>query len=49
LIISGEEDTVITKFSEILDSRIDELMVTVLPIKDIDDGQCRLQKSVSRA
>ncbi len=47
LVISGDEDTVISKFSELLDSGLDELMVTMLPIKDADDEQRRLQKAVS--
>jgi alkanesulfonate monooxygenase SsuD/methylene tetrahydromethanopterin reductase-like flavin-dependent oxidoreductase (luciferase family) len=49
LVISGNEDHVILKFSELFDLGIDELMVTVLPIKDIDEEQHRLQKSVGNS
>jgi hypothetical protein len=39
LVISGNEDAVTVRFSELLASGLDELMVTLLPIKDTDDEQ----------
>ena len=47
LVISGNEDTVTARFSELLASGLDELMVTVLPIKDTDDEQLRLMHSIA--
>jgi alkanesulfonate monooxygenase SsuD/methylene tetrahydromethanopterin reductase-like flavin-dependent oxidoreductase (luciferase family) len=47
LVISGNEDTVIAKFSELLASGLDELMVTLLPIKDAGDEQLRLMHSIA--
>jgi hypothetical protein len=47
LVISGNEDTVTARFSELLASGLDELMVNLLPIKDTDDDQLRLMHSVA--
>ena len=47
LVISGNEDTVTARFSELLASGLDELMVTLLPIKDTDDEQFRLMHSIA--
>lgn len=47
LVISGNEDTVTARFSELLASGLDELMVNLLPIKDTDDEQLRLMHSVA--
>ena len=38
LVISGDEDMVTSRFSELLASGLDELMVTMLPIIDADDN-----------
>jgi alkanesulfonate monooxygenase SsuD/methylene tetrahydromethanopterin reductase-like flavin-dependent oxidoreductase (luciferase family) len=45
-VISGNEDTVTARFSELLASGLDELMVTLLPIKDAGDEQFRLMHSI---
>ena len=47
LVISGNEDEVTIRFSELLASGLDELMVTLLPIKDTDDEQVRLMHSIA--
>lgn len=47
LVISGNEDTVTARFSELLASGLDELMVNLLPIKDTDDEQLRLVHSIA--
>jgi alkanesulfonate monooxygenase SsuD/methylene tetrahydromethanopterin reductase-like flavin-dependent oxidoreductase (luciferase family) len=47
LVISGNEDTVTARFSELLASGLDELMVTLLPIKDTGDEQFRLMHSIA--
>jgi hypothetical protein len=47
LVISGNEDAVTVRFSELLASGLDELMVTLLPIKDTDDEQFRLMHSIA--
>jgi hypothetical protein len=49
LVISGNEDTVIARFSEILASGLDELVVTPLPIKDRTDEQFRLMHSIAES
>jgi F420-dependent oxidoreductase-like protein len=46
LVISGNEDTVTARFSELLASGLDELMVTLLPIKDTGE-QFRLMHSIA--
>ena len=46
LVISGNEDTVTARFSELLASGLDELMVTLLPIADTGDEQFRLMDSI---
>jgi len=46
LVISGDEDMVTSRFSELLASGLDELMVTLLPIMDADDEQFRLLHSI---
>jgi|SRR5215208_227159 len=48
LVISGDENMVTARFSELLASGLDELMVTLLPIRDADDEQFRLLHSVGR-
>jgi hypothetical protein len=45
LVISGNEQTVIVGFSELLASGLDELMVTLLLIADTGDEQFRLMHS----
>jgi alkanesulfonate monooxygenase SsuD/methylene tetrahydromethanopterin reductase-like flavin-dependent oxidoreductase (luciferase family) len=47
LVISGNEDTVTARLSELLASGLDELMVNLLPIKDIGDEQLRLMHSIA--
>jgi alkanesulfonate monooxygenase SsuD/methylene tetrahydromethanopterin reductase-like flavin-dependent oxidoreductase (luciferase family) len=47
LVISGNEDTVTARFSDLLASGLDELMVTLLPIKDGGDEQLRLMHSIA--
>jgi alkanesulfonate monooxygenase SsuD/methylene tetrahydromethanopterin reductase-like flavin-dependent oxidoreductase (luciferase family) len=46
LVISGDEDMVTMRFSELLASGLDELMVTLLPIIDADDEQFRLLHAI---
>jgi alkanesulfonate monooxygenase SsuD/methylene tetrahydromethanopterin reductase-like flavin-dependent oxidoreductase (luciferase family) len=46
LVISGDEDMVTSRFSELLASGLDELMVTLLPIIDAGDEQFRLLHSI---
>jgi alkanesulfonate monooxygenase SsuD/methylene tetrahydromethanopterin reductase-like flavin-dependent oxidoreductase (luciferase family) len=47
LVISGNEEAVTARFSELLASGLDELMVTLLPIKDASDEQFRLMHSIA--
>jgi alkanesulfonate monooxygenase SsuD/methylene tetrahydromethanopterin reductase-like flavin-dependent oxidoreductase (luciferase family) len=47
LVISGNEDTVTARFSELLASGLDELMITLLPIADTGDEQFRLMHSIA--
>jgi alkanesulfonate monooxygenase SsuD/methylene tetrahydromethanopterin reductase-like flavin-dependent oxidoreductase (luciferase family) len=49
LVISGNEDTVTARFSELLASGLDELMVTLLPLKDTTDEQFRLMHSIAES
>jgi F420-dependent oxidoreductase-like protein len=42
LVISGGEDTVTARFSELLASGLDELMVTLLPVINANEEQTRL-------
>ena len=42
LVISGNEATVTVRFSELLASGLDELMVTLLPVIDAGDEHARL-------
>jgi alkanesulfonate monooxygenase SsuD/methylene tetrahydromethanopterin reductase-like flavin-dependent oxidoreductase (luciferase family) len=46
LVISGDEEMVNARFSELLTSGLDELMVTLLPIVDAGDEQFRLLHSI---
>ena len=46
LVISGDEEMVTARFSELLASGFDELMVTLLPIIDAGDEQFRLLHSI---
>jgi hypothetical protein len=46
MVISGDELMVIARFSELLSSGLDELMVTMLPVIDSDDEQFRLLHSI---
>lgn len=48
LVISGDEDMVTARFSELLSSGLDELMVTLLPIIDAGDEQLRFLHSIGR-
>ena len=47
LVISGNEDAVTVRLSELLASGLDELMVNLLPIKDTADEQFRLAHSIA--
>jgi alkanesulfonate monooxygenase SsuD/methylene tetrahydromethanopterin reductase-like flavin-dependent oxidoreductase (luciferase family) len=47
LVISGNEDTVTARFSELLASGLGELMVTLLPIVHAADEQFRLLHSIA--
>ena len=49
LVISGNEEIVTARFSELLASGLDELMVTLLPIKRgrHSDEQSRLMHSIA--
>ena len=42
LIVSGNEDTVAEQFTKLMAAGLDELMVTLIPIKDAEDGFTRL-------
>ena len=46
LVIAGNEETVTARFSELLTSGLNELMVTLLPIIDVGDEQTRLLHSI---
>ena len=46
LVISGDEDMVTSRFSELLSSGLDELMVTLLPIIDAGDELFQLLHSI---
>jgi F420-dependent oxidoreductase-like protein len=48
LVISGDEDMVAARFSELLSLGLDELMVTLLPIIDAGDEQLRFLHSIGR-
>jgi hypothetical protein len=47
LVISGNEDTLSERFSELLASGLDELMVTLLPIINANDEQVRFLQLVA--
>jgi alkanesulfonate monooxygenase SsuD/methylene tetrahydromethanopterin reductase-like flavin-dependent oxidoreductase (luciferase family) len=47
LVISGNEDAMTVRLSELLASGLDELMVNLLPIKDTADEQFRLAHSIA--
>lgn len=46
LVISGNEDTLAARLSELIGSGLDELMVTLLPVVDSADEQARLLHSI---
>jgi hypothetical protein len=48
LIVSGNEDTVAAQFTELLAAGLDELMVTLVPIKDAVDEFTRLTNLISQ-
>ena len=48
LVISGNEDMVTARFSELLASGLDELMVTLVPIKDAVDEMTRLMHLIGQ-
>jgi F420-dependent oxidoreductase-like protein len=48
LIVSGNEDTVAAKFTELLAAGLDELMVTLVPIKDALDEFTRLMHLIGQ-
>jgi alkanesulfonate monooxygenase SsuD/methylene tetrahydromethanopterin reductase-like flavin-dependent oxidoreductase (luciferase family) len=48
LIVSGNEATVVARFIELLAAGLDELMVTLVPIKDAVDEQTRLMHLIGR-
>jgi F420-dependent oxidoreductase-like protein len=47
LVISGNEETVTARFSELFASGLDEVMVTLLPIANKGDEQIRLMHSIA--
>jgi F420-dependent oxidoreductase-like protein len=47
LVISGNEETVTARFSELFASGLDEVMVTLLPIANKGDEQFRLMHSIA--
>jgi hypothetical protein len=48
LIVSGNEDTVAIQFTELLAAGLDELMVTLVPIKDAADEFMRLMRLIGQ-
>jgi F420-dependent oxidoreductase-like protein len=48
LIVSGNEATVAARFTELLAAGLDELMVTLVPIKDAVDEQTRLMHLIGQ-
>jgi alkanesulfonate monooxygenase SsuD/methylene tetrahydromethanopterin reductase-like flavin-dependent oxidoreductase (luciferase family) len=48
LIVSGNEDTVAAQFTELLAAGLDELMVTLVPIKDAVDEFTRLMHLIGQ-
>ncbi len=48
LVISGSESTVASRFKELLDAGLGELMVTIVPIADPRDEQTRLMHLIGR-
>jgi len=48
LIVSGNEATVVARFTELLAAGLDELMVTLVPIKDAVDEQTRLMHLIGQ-
>ena len=48
LIVSGNEATVAAQFTELLSAGLDELMVTLVPIKDAVDEQTRLMRLIGQ-
>ena len=48
LIVSGNEDTVVARFTELLAAGLDELMVTLVPIKDAVDEFTRLMHLIGQ-
>jgi F420-dependent oxidoreductase-like protein len=48
LIVSGNEDTLAAQFTELLAAGLDELMVTLVPIKDAVDGFTRLMNLIGQ-
>jgi alkanesulfonate monooxygenase SsuD/methylene tetrahydromethanopterin reductase-like flavin-dependent oxidoreductase (luciferase family) len=48
LIVSGNEDTVAAQFTELLAAGLDELMVTLVPIKDSVDEFTRLMHLIGQ-
>jgi F420-dependent oxidoreductase-like protein len=48
LIVSGNEDTVAVQFTKLLAAGLDELMVTLVPIKDAVDEFRRLMRLIGR-
>jgi len=48
LIVSGNEATVTARFTELLAAGLNELMVTLVPIKDAVDEQTRLMHLIGQ-
>jgi hypothetical protein len=48
LIVSGNEDTVAVQFTKLLAAGLDELMVTLVPIKDAVDEFRRLMRLIGQ-
>jgi alkanesulfonate monooxygenase SsuD/methylene tetrahydromethanopterin reductase-like flavin-dependent oxidoreductase (luciferase family) len=48
LIVSGNENTVAAQFNELLAAGLDELMVTLVPIKDSIDEFTRLMHLIGQ-
>ena len=48
MIISGNEDTVATPLTKLLDAGLDELMVSLVPVVDEDHEQTQLMRLIGQ-
>ena len=48
LVVSGDEDTIATRFTELIVAGLDELMVSLTPIWDAGDEQTRLMRVIGQ-